>query len=89
MQKRAWPRFFETPVTFEARVALAYMGDIRAQRSILRDLHSSVVIKCARAIDPVGLLRLVDGRARLLQLLNSPERFDVEAVRAALQRLDG
>jgi hypothetical protein len=89
LQKRAWPRFFDTSVAYEARVALAHLGDSRAEQSILRDLHSSVASRCARAIEPVGLLRLVDGRTRLIQLLESPERFDVEAVRKALQRLDG
>jgi HEAT repeat protein len=89
LQKRAWPLFFHTSVAFEARVALAHLGDSRAEQSILRDLRSSVASRCARAIEPVGLLRLLDGRARLIQLLESPERFDVEAVRKALQRLDG
>jgi HEAT repeat protein len=89
LQKLAWPWFFETSIAFEARIALAHLGDNRAEQSILRDLHSSVASRCARAIEPVGLLRLVDGRARLLQLLGSPERFDIEAVRQALQRLDG
>lgn len=89
LQKRAWPLFFETTVAFEARVALAHLGDSRAEQSILHDLRSPVASKCARAIEPVGLLRLVDGRTRLIQLLGSPERFDVEAVRQALQRLDG
>ena len=89
LQKRAWPLFFDTPVAFEARVALAHLGDSRAEQSILRDLHSPVASRCARAIEPVGLLRLVDGRARLMQLLNNPALFDGEAVRQALQRLDG
>ena len=89
LHKRAWPLFFDTLVAYESRVALAHLGDSRAKQSILRDLHSAVASRCVRAIEPVGLLRLVDGRARLLQLLESPERFDVEAVREALQRLDG
>lgn len=89
LQKRAWPRWFDSSVAFEARVALAHLGDRRAEQAILRDLRSSVASRCARAIEPVGLLQLVDGRARLIQLLDCPERFDVEAVRVALQRLDG
>jgi hypothetical protein len=88
LMKRAWPLLFETPLAFEARVALASMGDVRARESILRDLHSASALKCARAIEPAGRLRLSEGRARLVQLLQNPGTLDVDSLRAALARLD-
>jgi HEAT repeat protein len=87
LQKRAWPRFLEGPATFAARLALAQLGDERARQSILDDLHSASPAKCARAIEPVGSLGLVAGRARLKVLLENPQGKDVEAIRLALQRL--
>ena len=87
LQKRAWPRFWEGPTTFAARVALARLGDERARQSILDDLHSPSATKCARAIEPVGSLGLIAGRARLERLLESPQSHDVEAIRLALRQL--
>ena len=85
--KRAWPRFWETPTTFVSRVALAELGDPRAIVSILADLHSNSRIKCARAIEPVGSLGLVAGRAKLKRLLDEPSGYDEDSIRLALGRL--
>jgi HEAT repeat protein len=87
LTRRAWPLFFDTPLAFEARVALAALGDARARQSILSDLQSGVAARCARAIEPVGRLRLVSGRSRLTQLLAKPDGLDADAIRLALQRL--
>jgi HEAT repeat protein len=88
LAKRAWPVLFETALTFEARVALAAMGDRRAREAILRDLNSASPLKCARAVEPVGRLRLAEGRARLVQLLQNPGHLDVATIRLALGRVD-
>lgn len=87
LSRRAWPLFFDGVVAFEARVALAALGDLRAQQSLLSDLHSGVTARCARAIEPVGRLRLTKGRAKLTQLLGNPGGLDADAIRLALKRL--
>jgi|GEM_PF-903270 len=87
LEKRAWPFLFEGPIAFEARVALAALGDERSRQSLVSDLYSRVTSRCARAIEPVGRLHLVEGRARLAELLDDPEGLDAEAIRSALERL--
>ncbi len=87
LQKRAWPLFWEGPTTFAARLTLAQLGDERARQSILADLHSTAPFKWARAIEPVGSLGLVAGRARLKVLLENSQGHDIEAIRLALKQL--
>ena len=88
LERRAWRWFWEGPVTWNARVALAQMGDARARQAILQCLNSNSPLKCARAIEAVGRIGLEDGRARLQFLLANPSAYDVETIRAALDSLD-
>lgn len=89
LERRAW-RWWGSPSTcFAARVALARMGNERARRSLLEDLNSNTPARCARAVDPVGLLGMREGIARLRQLLEHPEAYDTKAIERALQRLEG
>ena len=85
--RRAWPLFWEGPTTWAARVALAQLGDERAQRAVLQNLNSNSPFKCARAIEAAGKIGLEQARARLEFLLANPSDFDVGAIRSALSRL--
>ncbi len=88
LQRRAWRRLWEGPMTWSARVALAQLGDARARQAILQSLYSNSPLKCARAIEAVGRIGLKEGKARLEFLLANPASYDVETIRSALQRLD-
>ncbi len=84
LERRAWPWLWEGPTTFAARVALAQLGDERARQAILQNLFSNSPIKCARAIEAAGKVRLEQARARLEYLLANPSGFDVDAIQSAL-----
>jgi len=84
LERRAWPLLWEGPTTWTARVALAQLGDARARQSILQNLFSNSPMKCARAIEAAGKVRLEQARARLQYLLANPSGFDVDAIQSAL-----
>ena len=87
LRRRAWPLFWETPLSWKARVALAQMGDERARVAVLESLHSKLAYKCARAIEAAGQIGLEQARPRLLALLRNPTAYDAEAIQTALKRL--
>jgi HEAT repeat protein len=87
LKRRAWPLFWETPLSWKARVALAQMGDERAREAVLESLHSKQAHKCARAIEAAGQIGLEQARPRLLALLQNPTEYDAEAIQTALKRL--
>jgi len=87
LKRRAWPLFWETPLSWKARVALAQMGDERARVAVLESLHSKLAHKCARAIEAAGQIGLEQARPRLLALLQNPTGYDAEAIQIALKRL--
>jgi HEAT repeat protein len=76
------------PLAFQARVALARLGDERAQREILRDLSSLRRATRARAVAAAGQARLELARARLLEMRDDQRQADSESVREALLALD-
>jgi hypothetical protein len=76
------------PLAFQARVALARLGDERAQREILRDLSSFRRTTRARGVAAAGQARLEAARARLLEMRDDERQADSESVREALLALD-
>ena len=76
-------------LAFQARVALARLGDERARRYILRGLSSfrrSVRVQCVAA---AGLARLEAARPRLLELRRTTRDADQQSVTEALLAIDG
>ncbi|HMJ11543.1 MAG TPA: HEAT repeat domain-containing protein [Polyangiaceae bacterium] len=72
---------------WQARVALARLGDERARRSILKDLHSWSYEVRSLAVAAAGRARVLEARPALLALRSSPKRADPEAVQEALALL--
>ena len=87
LERRAWPLLWEGSLAWSARVALAQLGDERARRAVLQNLHSNSPLKCARAIEAVGRIGLEGARPRLHTLLANASEYDVEAIESALLRL--
>ena len=76
-------------LAFQARVALARMGDERARRHILRGLSSFRRSVRAQSIAAAGLARLEAARPRLLELRRVVRDVDRQSVADALSALDG
>lgn len=88
LARRAFARLFRDPFAYEARIALARMGDPRAKAAILRSLGALRFEARTLAVVAVGRARLQEARPRLLEWLDRPERADPNAVRDALAALD-
>jgi hypothetical protein len=88
LRRRAFGLFGWTrdPFLWQARVALAQLGDERAVQAILKGLSSRLWHVRAVAVDAVGRARLQAARPRLLELLND-EALDRAHVEAALRSL--
>lgn len=87
---RAWGGFSigGSPLAFQARVALARLGDERARDQILRELSSWSRSTRTRAVAAAGQARLEAARARLLEMRRDERQADPESVAEALRALD-
>jgi HEAT repeat protein len=72
---------------WQARVALARLGDERACRSILKDLSSWSYEARNMAVAAAGRARIAEARPLLLALRDRPDRADPDAVQEALALL--
>jgi len=89
LARRAFGWFRRDPLAFEARVALARLGDARAAASILDGLRARSYRKRTLAAAAAGRARLEAARPALLALAEQPDRAEPAVVRDALDRLDG
>jgi len=87
---RAWGGWLgsASPLAFQARVALARLGDERARAQILRGLSAWSRETRTRAVAAAGQARLEAARARLLQMRGDERQADPESVIEALRALD-
>lgn len=87
---RAWGGLLggASPLAFQARVALARLGDQRACDQILRELSSWSRSTRTRAVAAAGQARLEVARARLLEMRADERQADPESVVEALHALD-
>lgn len=90
LKARAWGGFWGggSPLAFQARVALARLGDERARNQILRELSSWSRSTRTRAVAAAGQARLEAARARLLEMRRDERQADPESVVEALRALD-
>jgi HEAT repeat protein len=77
-----------SPLAFQARVALARLGDERARRHILRGLSSWSRNVRAQSVAAAGLARLEAARQRLLEMQRHERHVDPRSVADALSALD-
>jgi HEAT repeat protein len=87
---RAWGGLFggSSPLAFQARVALARLGDVRARGHILRGLSAWSRGARTRAVAAAGQARLEAARPRLLEMRGDERQADPESVSEALRVLD-
>jgi HEAT repeat protein len=83
---RSWAG--SSPLGFQARVALARMGDERARHHILRGLSSWSRNIRAQCVAAAGLARLEAARPRLLEMCRDERAADSRSVSEALLALD-
>jgi hypothetical protein len=90
LMARAWGGLLggSSPLAFQARVALARLGDARAQVQILRGLSSWSRAARTRAVAAAGQARLQAARPRLLEMRGDERQADPESVNEALRVLD-
>lgn len=77
-----------SPLAFQARVALARLGDARAREQILRDLSSFRRSVRARAVAAAGQARLEAARQRLMEMRSAGTPADLPLVVEALEALE-
>jgi HEAT repeat protein len=75
-------------LAFQARVALARLGDERARQHILRGLSSWSRSVRAQCVAAAGLARLEAARPRLLEMRRDERAVDARSVAEALLALD-
>jgi hypothetical protein len=87
---RAWSSLWggTSPLAFQARVALARLGDARAQQQILRALSAFRRTTRLRAVAAAGQARLQAARPRLLEMSEDERQADPESVALALRALE-
>jgi HEAT repeat protein len=88
LARRAFARFFRDPLAYDARIALARLGDERARAILLAGLDAWTRDARTLAVAAIGRARLHEARARIQALEDRPERVDPAAVREALALLD-
>lgn len=90
LRRRAFGRtgFSRDAFAYQARVALAQLGDSRAITAILRGLGARSWETRALAVAAAGEARLEQARPLLLRLREHPDRADSGAVDEALARID-
>jgi hypothetical protein len=77
-----------SPLAFQARVALARLGDARACRYILRGLSSWSRTTRAQCVAAAGLARLEQARPRLLEMRQRGGELESKSAGEALLALD-
>jgi hypothetical protein len=87
LARRAFGWLARDALAYDARIALARMGDERARDSILRALGAWTFHARTLAVVAAGRARLSEAKPRLYELLGPPERADAMAVREALTLL--
>lgn len=87
LARRAFAWLARDPLAYDARIALARMGDARARDGIVRDLDAWTFHARTLAVVAAGRARLTEAKPRLYALLAAPERADAVAVREALTLL--
>jgi HEAT repeat protein len=80
--------FGASPLAFQARVALARLGDARAREQILRDLSSFRRSVRDRAVAAAGQARLEAARQRLLEMRSDERQADLPSIVEALAALE-
>ncbi len=86
--KRAWGGFFgRDRFAYEARIALARMGDARARAAILRDLQAWSRDARTLAVIAAGRARIAEARPAILAMRGDDRRAPPEAVDEALSLL--
>ena len=88
LERRAFARFGRDPLAYDARIALARLGDERAKARILEALSAWTRDGRTLAVAAAGRARLGEARARLQSFEGHPERADPRAVTEALALLD-
>lgn len=91
LRERAWGHWYKgaSPFMFQARVALARLGDERARQEILKGLSSWSRPVRTRSAVAAGLAGLQEARARLLAMQRDERQADSYSVAEALRALDG
>lgn len=77
-----------SPLAFQARVALARLGDERAREQIIRGLSSFRRTVRAQSVAAAGQARLEAARPRLLEMRQDERLADLPSVVEALEALD-
>jgi HEAT repeat protein len=77
-----------SPLAFQARVALASLGDERARRHIVRGLSAWSRAARSEAVAAAGQARLQAARGRLLEMRGDERQADASCVAEALSALD-
>lgn len=77
-----------SPLAFQARVALARLGEERAREQIVRGLFSRRRAVRSECVAAAGQARLTAARPRLLQMRGDERLADAQCVAEALQALD-
>lgn len=87
LERRARWGWYAHPFAWHARVALARMGDGRAQRAILRGLGSWSRDTRTLAVAAAGQARLSRARPAIESMKGDPTRADPESVEVSLKLL--
>jgi HEAT repeat protein len=89
LERRAFnPLGFGRHFAFEARIALARLGNARARAVILRSLGAYSRDARTLAVVAAGRAGLAEARPLLLAMQDDPRRADADAVKEALAALD-
>lgn len=90
LRERAWGHWYKgsSSFMFQARVALARLGDERARRDILNGLSSWSRPVRTRSAVAAGLAGLQEARARLMAMQSDDRQADSYSVAEALRALD-
>lgn len=80
--------FGRDPLRWNARTALARLGDERARREILAELDARSPDVRTLAVSAVGQARMLEAYDRVLAMKDDPRRADPSTVEAVLAQLD-
>lgn len=91
LEKRAFGGFLglsRDPFQWQARVALARMGDEKARKYILDELAAQSFERRTLAASAAGRARMIEARSRLLALRDKPDQAEPTAVETALRLIE-
>lgn len=89
LERRAWGVWKKDRFQWQARVALAKLGDARARAAILRDLGAWSRDARTLAVAAAGRAGLREARGRIESMRDRPRSAEPEAVSEALRLLEG